>query len=82
MIEKRSIHITVGEESHVSFKKVCTGKRITMQDYLEECINLLIDGDEKFVKFAEDVYKKKKDRTIKRVTNTDSDAVYRAISGE
>ncbi len=54
---------------------------MTMQDFLEECINRLLDGDETFVKFADDLSKRKKEKTIKRVTQTDADAVYKAING-
>jgi hypothetical protein len=53
-----------------------------MQDFLEECINYLLDGNEDFVKFAENISRRKREKVIKRVTNTDADSVYRAISGD
>jgi len=52
-----------------------------MQDYLEECINRFLDGDDDFVKFADDIAKRKREKTIKRVTQTDAEAVYKAING-
>lgn len=79
---RRSIHTIVSDEKHAAFKSVCINHRLTMQDFLEECINLLLDEDEDFVKLAESISKRKKEKTIKRVTNTDADSVYRAISGE
>lgn len=79
---RRSIHTIVSDETHTAFKSACVMHKLTMQDYLEECINLLLDGDNDFVKLAENISRKKKEKTIKRVTNTDADSVYRAISGE
>jgi hypothetical protein len=52
-----------------------------MQDFLEECINRLLDGDEDFTKFASEIARLKREKVIKRVTQTDADAVYKAISG-
>ncbi len=78
---RRSIHTIVTDETHAAFKTACVQQRLTMQDYLEECITRLLDGDPYFTKFAEDISGRKRDKTIKRVTNTDADYVYRAING-
>lgn len=79
---RKSIHTIVTDETHAAFKAVCVTHRLTMQDYLEECINRFLDGDDDFVKFAEEISRRKKEKTIKRVTSTDADSVYRAISGD
>jgi len=78
---RRSIHTVVSDETHTAFKATCVQQRLTMQDFLEECINRLLDGDDDFTKFAADIAKRKKEKTIKRVTNTDADSVYKAING-
>jgi len=78
---RRSIHTIVSEEKHISFKTACIQQKITMQDFLEECINHFLDGDEDFVKFASEIARMKREKVIKRVTQTDADAVYKAISG-
>lgn len=78
---KRSIHAIVSDETHVAFKATCVQQKLTMQDFIEECINRLLDGDDDFLKFASEIARKKKEKTIKRVSNTDADSVYRAISG-
>jgi hypothetical protein len=77
---KRCIHINVSEEMHIAFKSLCAQKRLTMHEFLEECISRLVDGDEKFDSLAKDIQRQKRDKTIKRVTKTDADSVYRAIS--
>lgn len=79
---RKSIHTIVSDEKHAAFKTACVSHRLTMQDFLEECINYLLDGNEDFVKFAENISRRKREKVIKRVTNTDADSVYRAISGD
>lgn len=78
---RRSIHTIVSDETHTAFKATCVQQKLTMQDFLEECINRLLDGDEDFTKFATEISRRKKEKVIKRVSNTDADAVYRAING-
>ena len=78
---RRSIHTIVTDETHTAFKATCVQQKLTMQDFLEECINHLLDGDEDFMKFAAEISRRKKEKVIKRVSNTDADAVYRAING-
>ena len=78
---RRSIHTIVSDETHTAFKATCVQQKLTMQDFLEECINRLLDGDEDFMKFAAEISRRKKEKVIKRVSNTDADAVYRAING-
>jgi hypothetical protein len=78
---RRSIHTIVTDETHTAFKATCVQQKLTMQDFLEECINRLLDGDEDFMKFAAEISRRKKEKVIKRVSNTDADAVYRAING-
>lgn len=77
---KRSIHINVSDELHIAFKTFCTKERLTMHEFLEECITRLVDGDEEVERLAKEIQKAKRNKTIKRVTKTDADSVYRAIS--
>ena len=79
---KRSIHILVYNETHTEFKAACVDNNMNMQDFLEECISRFIQGDSYLEKIVEQFTEMKKDKTIKRVSEIDSDAVYRAISGE
>jgi len=80
-IQRKSIHITVTDDMHSAFKGACARERLTMQEFLEECISRLLDEDEDIVKVAKEISRGKSDRTIKRITQTDADAVYRAING-
>ena len=66
---------------HSAFKGACANQRLTMQEFLEECISRLLDEDEDIVNIAKDISKSKRDKTIKRIKQTDADAVYRAING-
>lgn len=80
-IQRKSIHITVTDDMHSAFKGACANQRLTMQEFLEECISRLLDEDEDIVNIAKDISKSKRDKTIKRIKQTDADAVYRAING-
>jgi len=65
---------------HIAFKTFCVKERLTMHEFLEECISRLVDGDEVIERLAKELQRQKRDKTIKRVTKTDADSVYRAIS--
>lgn len=77
---KRCIHINVSEEMHIAFKLLCVKEKLTMHEFLEECISRFVDGDEVIERLAKDLQTQKREKTIKRVTKTDADSVYRAIS--
>jgi hypothetical protein len=79
---KRSIHINVSDETHANLKAVCASMRITMHDFLDSCINGLLDDDQFFVRLAERIAEQKGMKLIKRISVTDADSVYRAIDGE
>jgi 1-deoxy-D-xylulose 5-phosphate reductoisomerase len=79
---KKCIHINVTEDTHVAFKSLCAREKLTMHEFLEECISRFIDGDETVERVAKEIQRQKRDRTIKRVTRTDADSVYKAINGE
>lgn len=65
---------------HIAFKLRCVKEKLTMHEFLEECISRLIDGDETIEDLAKELQRQKREKTIKRVTRTDADSVYRAIS--
>ncbi len=77
---KRCIHINVSEEIHIEFKSLCARERLTMHEFLEECIRRFIDHEDDLTSLAKDLKTQKQNKTIKRVTKTDADSVYRAIS--
>ncbi len=79
---KKSIHINVSEEIHIAFKSLCAREKLTMHEFLEECIRKFIDSDDDALFVAKDLRAQKENKTLKRVTKTDADSVYRAINGD
>lgn len=79
---KKAIHIIVYDDKHAALKSACAENKITMQDFLETCINMLIEEHPGMTKLARKISRKKKDKTLKRITSFDADIVYEAISGK
>jgi hypothetical protein len=78
---RKSIHVVLLEETHIAFKMMCIRDKLTMQEFLEGCISRFLDGEENITSIAKEISQGKQDKTIKRITASEADAVYRAISG-
>lgn len=79
---KKAIHISVSTTTHMDFKVLCMRNGLTIQEVLECCINGFLDEEKFFVTLLEKVKQQKRDKTIKRLSATDADAVYAAIEGK
>lgn len=79
---KKAIHISVSTTTHMDFKVLCMRNGLTIQEVLESCINGFLDEEKFFETMLERIREQKRNKTIKRLSATDADAVYAAIEGK
>jgi hypothetical protein len=82
MLPRKSIHIQVSEDAHVSFRKLCIDHRVTMQEIIEHFVLGVLDENPDMVKILKEVSKAKKSKSIRRISAVEYDAIYDAIQGD
>ena len=82
-IERRkSLHFNITTSAHKAVRIKCFQHGITMQDFFEE-ISQLVESDSPIVNTVmESVSEKKKNKKIKKLTETDVDSLYTMIEKE
>lgn len=82
LISRKALHVNLSEEVHAAFRKLCIDNRLTMQEVCEYFVTGLVDDEQPMVKILNEISRKKKDRTVKKISKTESDSIYDAIGGE
>jgi hypothetical protein len=79
---RKSLHINLTSETHSSLK-ICSFKhRLSMQEIFEELAIRLVDGEAYMQDFLKELAEKKKQRAIKKVSQTDAESIFKAIEDE
>jgi hypothetical protein len=82
VISRKALHVNVSEDVHAAFRKLCIDNRLTMQEVCEYFVTGLVDEDQAMLKILNEISKKKKDKTIRKISKTEFDSIYDAIGGE
>ena len=82
VISRKALHVNISEDVHSAFRKLCIDNRLTMQEVCEYFVTGLVDEDQMMVKILNEISKKKKDKTIRKISKTEFDSIYDAIGGE
>jgi len=82
-IERRkSLHFNITTSAHSAVRIKCFQHGITMQDFFEE-MSQLVESDSPLTNtIMENIAEKKKNRKIKKLTETDVDSLYTMIERE
>lgn len=77
---KKSVHTNLTRATHSEFRKVLLDYSLSMQEVFELFASLVSENDSTAMTIIEEAYQTKRDRSIKRVTGTEADNLYDAIS--
>jgi Tfp pilus assembly ATPase PilU len=79
---KKTIHFNVTREAHSKLRIACFKNRVSMQEVLEEvCQKIAIDSPE-MMSMIEEISIRKRDKIIKKLSETDADSVFNIIEQE
>lgn len=73
---KKSVHVSLSTSSHAGFRIACFTHKVSMQEVFEEFAHLVSIGHPDMISILKSVNMKKLQKEIKKLDNTDSDAIY------
>ena len=79
---KKSLHINLTRETHAALK-ICSFKhRLSMQEIFEELAVRITVDDPYMISLLNELTKRKKDKTIKKISDMDAESIFKAIEDE
>jgi len=82
VISRKALHVNLSEDVHSAFRKLCIDNRLTMQEVCEYFVVGLVDDEQSMVRILNEISRKKKDKTVRKISKVESDSIYDAIGGE
>jgi len=80
--QRKSLHFNITSSAHAALRINCFKRGITMQDFFEEVSQLVESESPSIISVMEDTAIKKKNKKIKKLTETDADSLYNMIERE
>lgn len=76
---KKSVHINIPRETHALVKTNCFKYGLSMQDIFEELAQMIAAEDPVAIEMMNDLAMKKRDASIKRLSQSDAESIFRII---
>lgn len=77
---KKSVHINLTRATHTQFRKMLFDYSLSMQEVFEAFASLVGENDESATSIIKEVYRAKRDKATKRVTEKEAENLYDVIS--
>ena len=79
---KKTIHFNITRETHSKLRILCFKNRLSMQEVYEEISQRIAAESPVMINMLEDLSQNKRDRVIKKLSETDAESVYNIIEQE
>lgn len=79
---KKTIHFNITRETHSSLRILCFKNRLSMQEVYEEISQRIAAESPEMIQLLESLAQDKRDRVIKKLSETDAESVYNIIEKE
>jgi rRNA maturation endonuclease Nob1 len=79
---KKTIHFNITRETHSKIRIECFKNRLSMQEVYEELSQRIASGSPEMVSLLEDLSQKKRDKIVKKLSETDADSLFNIIEKE
>jgi len=76
---KKSVHFSLLRETHSHFRIACFKHSLSMQEVLEEVVQRIAAGNPDMLDMLEEIQKKKRDKAIGRLSDTDAESIFNVI---
>ncbi len=80
--QRKSLHFNITSSAHSALRINCFKLGITMQDFFEEISQLVEAESPVIISVMQDTATKKKNKKIKKLTETDAESLYNMIEKE
>lgn len=79
---KKTIHFNVTREAHSKLRIACFKGKVSMQEVLEEFCQKVAAESPDMMSMIEDISIRKRDKIIKKLSETDAESVFNIIEQE
>jgi rRNA maturation endonuclease Nob1 len=79
---KKTIHFNITRETHSKIRIACFQNRLSLQEVYEELSQRIASGSPDMIDMLEDLSQKKRDRVIKKLSETDAESLFNIIESE
>tara|TARA_Y100000310_G_C20297657_1_gene630205 strand:- start:48 stop:338 length:291 start_codon:yes stop_codon:yes gene_type:complete len=79
---KKTIHFNITRETHSKIRIECFKNRLSMQEVYEELSQRIASGSPEMASLLEDLSQKKRDKIVKKLSETDADSLFNIIERE
>jgi hypothetical protein len=76
---KKSVHVNIGKDIHRKFRSQLFLQDITMQQFLENCIELFVNENARMNKIINDLKKELKEKELNKLRGIDKKDLYDVI---
>ena len=76
---KKSIHVNIAKTHHRSFRSKLFLNELTMQQFLEFCVEKFINDDSRMVKIVEELKKDLREKELNKLRGIDEKELYDVI---
>ena len=79
---RKSIHVKLLTETHAAFRIELIKKKLSMQEVFEDFAQRVVRGDGFAHRVLDTIARKKRDRHIERLSETDAESIFDAIEDQ
>ena len=79
---KKTIHFNITRETHSKIRIACFQNRLSLQEVYEELSQRIAAGSPDMIAMLEDLSQKKRDRVIKKLSETDAESLFNIIESD
>jgi hypothetical protein len=79
---RKGIHIALMEDTHAGLRIKLFEKKLSMQETFEELAQLIAAGDPRLMRIIDGIVDRKKNRTVRSLSNTDAQTLLDVIDRE
>tara|TARA_X000000950_G_C13689034_1_gene567206 strand:+ start:235 stop:519 length:285 start_codon:yes stop_codon:yes gene_type:complete len=79
---KKSVHINLTKSTHSGLRIELFERGLSMQEVFNALASAICEGDPNLHRMLDDIEVKKKEKSIKQVTNSDAESIFNVIEDQ
>jgi len=79
---KKSVHINLTKSTHSGLRIELFERGLSMQEVFNALASAICEGDQYIHNMLDEIQTKKKEKTIKQVTNSDAESIFNVIEDQ
>ena len=79
---KKSMHISLKNDTHMGFKLQCVSRNLSMQEVFEEFASRVANESNDVIRIMEQLVKDKQTKSVKKYSKTDVNSIFNMLESE